>query len=42
MFTDIVRPVHHWFARSTPNITTVSESVAEDPILSISYGTTTT
>jgi hypothetical protein len=46
--TNIVRPVHHRFARSAENIAAVSESVAEDPNVSIprrsqelglSYGT---
>ena len=46
--TNIERPVHHRFARSAENIAIVSESVAEDPNVSIprrsqelglSYGT---
>ena len=34
--TNIVRPVHHRFARSVENIAAVSESVGEDPNVSIS------
>ena len=33
--TNIVRPVHHRFARSAENIAAVSESVTEDPNVSI-------
>ena len=48
MVTNIERPVHHRFARYAENIAIVSESVAEDPNVSIprrpqelglSYGT---
>ena len=48
MVTNIERPVYHRFARSAENIAIVSESVAEDPNVSIprrsqelglSYGT---
>ena len=35
MVTNIERPVHHCFARSAENIVIVSESVAEDPNVSI-------
>ena len=35
VITNIVRPVHHHFARSTKNIAIVSESVPEDPNVSI-------
>ena len=33
--TNIERPVHHRFARSAENIAIISESVAEDPNVSI-------
>ena len=48
MVTNIERPVHHRFARSTEDIVIVSESAAEDPNapvprrsqeLGLSYGT---
>ena len=35
MVTNIERPVHHLYARSTKNIAIVSESVAEDLKMSI-------
>ena len=33
--TNIERPVHHRFARSSENISIVSESITEDPNVSI-------
>ena len=33
--TNIVMPVYHYFARSAENIAVLSESVAEDPNVSI-------
>ena len=35
MVTNIERPVHHRFVRSSKNIAIVSESVAEDPNVSV-------
>ena len=35
--TNIDRPVHHRFARSAENIVIVSESIAEDPNVSITH-----
>ena len=35
LFTNIERTVHHRFARSAENIAIVSESLAEDPNVSI-------
>ena len=35
LVTNIERPVYHRFARSTENIAIISESVAEDPNVSI-------
>ena len=36
MVSNIERPVHHRFAGSAENIAIISESVAEDPNVSIS------
>ena len=38
MVTNIERPVHHRFVRSTENTAIVSESIAEDPRCSQNLG----
>ena len=37
MVTNIEKPVHHRFSRSTENIPIVSENVADDSIVSIQH-----